>query len=311
MELILELLYEKRKSYVEWRQIIYAVFLALSFWGMYYYISVQAGYEMRSERETAALVNPYVSPDMETGRELLPGIFLAAERRTAEKTEPKQDALPAVHETAAETETADISAADSFGETGQAIVGSAKNRRRSGKVKKYKPKKAFGKAGRQMEQAESEMEETPMLPVADAVGDAGETEKPEGIIKVPEPIVSKEVSGFICNGEGHITGYADPSKFMRNSLVVLPRNSACTGVKKGAFKGLEEKIEEIYIPANIIYIEDGAFDALDNLIFIETHPLNSEFYSANGVLYNRDGSVAVYPNRIAQPDKHVQKKEQN
>ena len=46
MELILELLYESRKSYIEWKQIICAVFLALLFSGMYYYMSVQAGYDM-------------------------------------------------------------------------------------------------------------------------------------------------------------------------------------------------------------------------------------------------------------------------
>ena len=40
MELILELLYESRKSYIEWKQIICAVFLALLFSGMYYYMSV-------------------------------------------------------------------------------------------------------------------------------------------------------------------------------------------------------------------------------------------------------------------------------
>ena len=44
MELILELLYESRKSYIEWKQIICAVFLALLFSGMYYYMSVQAGF---------------------------------------------------------------------------------------------------------------------------------------------------------------------------------------------------------------------------------------------------------------------------
>ena len=75
MELILELLYESRKSYIEWKQIICAVFLALLFSGMYYYMSVQAGYEMRGRKEMAVSADSCVSSGMETGRELLPDIF--------------------------------------------------------------------------------------------------------------------------------------------------------------------------------------------------------------------------------------------
>ena len=89
---------------------------------------------------------------------------------------------------------------------------------------------------------------------------------------------------------------------------MLPWITACTGIRKGAFRGLEEKIEEIYIPANITYIEAGAFDTLDNLIFIEADSMNAEYRSANGVLYNRDGSITAYPNRLVRPDDMYRKR---
>ena len=73
--------------------------------------------------------------------------------------------------------------------------------------------------------------------------------------------------------------------------------SACTGIKRYSFKGLEEKISEIYIPANIVYIEQGVFDDLPNLIYIEAQQGNAGYYSVNGILYYRDGKVAACPNR--------------
>ena len=308
MELILELLYESRKSYIEWKQIICAVFLALLFSGMYYYMSVQAGYEMRGRKEMAVSADSCVSSGMETGRELLPDIFREVKGRAADRTEAVRDVLPGEHETTADTEIADVPAAVSFAEDEPDILEPVKSRDRNVTVKKSKSGNSSGKSGKKVDYTESRPEEIPVLPSIDAAGDIGGTGEMEGDIKVPELVVTKEISGFICNGEGHITGYADPSKFMKASLVVLPWNTACTGIRKGAFRGLEEKIEEIYIPANITYIEAGAFDTLDNLIFIESDSMNAEYRSANGVLYNRDGSITAYPNRLVRPDDMYRKR---
>lgn len=118
------------------------------------------------------------------------------------------------------------------------------------------------------------------------------------IIPVPGAAGVREISGFICDGRGRITGYRDSGKFLKDSLAVLPRDSSCTGIAKGAFKGLEGEVFEIYITANITYIEEGAFDSLTNLVFIEADPKNPAFYSANGVLYTRDGKVFAYPSRM-------------
>lgn len=118
------------------------------------------------------------------------------------------------------------------------------------------------------------------------------------IIPVPDAAGVREISGFICDGRGRITGYRDSGKFLKDSLAVLPRDSSCTGIAKGAFKGLEGEVFEIYITANITYIEEGAFDSLTNLVFIEADPKNPAFYSVNGVLYTRDGKVFAYPSRM-------------
>lgn len=48
-------------------------------------------------------------------------------------------------------------------------------------------------------------------------------------------------------------------------------------------------VEEIYIPANIIYIASGAFENLTNLIYIEVAEDNPVYYSENGELYTKDG----------------------
>ena len=114
-----------------------------------------------------------------------------------------------------------------------------------------------------------------------------------------KPVVLLErFPGFLTNEKGHIAGYTDASKFLKDHLVVLPRDAACTGIEKGALKGLETDIHEIYIPANITYIAEGALDELAKLYYIEAAPDNSRFYSENGVLYYRNGKVAVYPNRL-------------
>lgn len=108
----------------------------------------------------------------------------------------------------------------------------------------------------------------------------------------------KEFPGFLCNDKGYITGYTDASVFLKDHLLVLPRYDTCVGVEKSALKGLEEKISEIYIPANISYIESGVFDDLTNLIYIEVNPKNSKFYSRNGILYYKNGDIAAFPQRM-------------
>lgn len=46
-------------------------------------------------------------------------------------------------------------------------------------------------------------------------------------------------------------------------------------------------MEEIYIPANITWIEPGALEKLENLMYIEVAPDNPAYQSIDGVLYSK------------------------
>lgn len=105
----------------------------------------------------------------------------------------------------------------------------------------------------------------------------------------------KEFPGFISNDSGHIIGYSDASKFLGDNLMVLPSYKTCIGIEKDAINGLEEEIYEIYIPANITYIEMEMFDRLPNLLYIQVQSDNPEFYSKNGILYYKSGEIAAIP----------------
>lgn len=105
-----------------------------------------------------------------------------------------------------------------------------------------------------------------------------------------------EISGFLINDSGYITGYTDVSLVLRDGLLILPSDESCHGVENGAFDGLAGEVTELYIPANISYISPGTFDQMSNLIYIEAASENNNYYSEDGILYHRDGSVAVYPN---------------
>lgn len=57
-------------------------------------------------------------------------------------------------------------------------------------------------------------------------------------------------------------------------------------------------MKSIFRPIYLSYIAEGALDELVNLCYIEAAPDNPRFYSENGILYHRNGKVAVYPNRL-------------
>lgn len=105
----------------------------------------------------------------------------------------------------------------------------------------------------------------------------------------------KEFPGFISNDKGHIIGYTNTSKFLGDNLMVLPSYKTCTGIEKEAINGLEDEIYEIYIPANITYIEMDIFNKLPNLLYIQVQSGNPEFYSENGKLYYHNGEIAAIP----------------
>ncbi len=79
----------------------------------------------------------------------------------------------------------------------------------------------------------------------------------------------KEFPGFKSNDLGHIVGCTGSIEAVFDGFLCIPGYENCVGIEKGAFDGMEEDVFELYIPANITYIEEGAFDNLTNLMFIE------------------------------------------
>ena len=105
----------------------------------------------------------------------------------------------------------------------------------------------------------------------------------------------KEFPGYLCDDAGYVIGYSDAGLVLTNGLAALPTHESCVGLKKGAFAGIEEGIFEVYIPANITEIQEGAFSSMTNLFFIEAASGNPKFYSESGILYHKDGTLAVMP----------------
>lgn len=295
MELILGLFYEGKKSRAEWRQIVGAVILALFTGLMYHYVSVQAEYIAENKVENLAPAVSYagLGSDMKIRKET--DFF----KRILMPESTSENFRTPVLELGKGTETdTEIFIESRVEDTGRAEKGKDTRSKRAAAVKKDKAAKKAVLPANQISDAINPEKRGETAEVPDGSGESGkDTVKAEEIIKIPEPVVKNEISGFTCNAKGHIVGVEEPSKFMRDSLVVLPRNSVCTGIKRYSFKGLEEKISEIYIPANIVYIEQGVFDDLPNLIYIEAQQGNAGYYSVNGILYYRNGKVAACPNR--------------
>lgn len=103
-------------------------------------------------------------------------------------------------------------------------------------------------------------------------------------IKNGEPSVMV-LSGFICDESGKIIGCDGAS--VTDEVLCLPSDGMCTGIAAGALASLGGSVCEIYIPANITMIENGAFDGLEGLMYIEVHPDNPVYGSSAGILFEK------------------------
>lgn len=126
----------------------------------------------------------------------------------------------------------------------------------------------------------SEQSKTP----ADVVTIPDHTEFPSDEIPEEEQIFS--YGGFLCDASGRIIG-CDSALSVTDGVLRLPSDKECTGVAAGAFLSLDAYVDEVYIPANIISIEAGAFDGLTELPFIQVHPDNPVYESKEGYLYKK------------------------
>lgn len=105
----------------------------------------------------------------------------------------------------------------------------------------------------------------------------------------------KEFPGYICDEMGYVIGCSDIGFVLTDGLVALPTHESCVGLRAGAYAGVEEEIFEVYVPANITEIEKGAFSSMPNLLFIQVAEGNPAYYSEDGILYRKDGSLEAIP----------------
>ena len=84
-----------------------------------------------------------------------------------------------------------------------------------------------------------------------------------------------------------------------NVVLAFPTDIRCKGIRSDVFErsdsSLKNETEEVYIPANIVHMDDGLFDCLENVDFIQVANGNPAYYSEFGILYHADGSLACMP----------------
>ena len=104
----------------------------------------------------------------------------------------------------------------------------------------------------------------------------------------------KELTGFVSDDAGHITSCAAEG-VIQDGILALPSDAVCTGIESGALTAVADQVTEIYIPSNITYIGEGAFENLPNLMYIETAAGNPNYYSEGGILYTATGEIVAWP----------------
>lgn len=105
------------------------------------------------------------------------------------------------------------------------------------------------------------------------------------------------IGNFAVNKDGIIEKCIVHMQASVDDTVILPTDERCTGIGAAAFDEIIKvsEVMEVYIPANITYIETEAFEKLNSLIYIEVAEENPEYESIEGILYDRAGNVLVYP----------------
>ena len=126
--------------------------------------------------------------------------------------------------------------------------------------------------------------ESPDIPDTPAVPDAPSIPDDPGDTAAP----GSTVGGFLVDGSGMIYGVADPELAVSGGLMMFP-SEGCCGIRAGAFADGLPSVLEIYIPANITEIEDGAFAGLENVEWYTAEP-GSGFSDNMGMLVSENGT---------------------
>ena len=112
---------------------------------------------------------------------------------------------------------------------------------------------------------------------------------------VEEPVYI-EISGMKIDSEGYVTEILSGAP---DGVLAFPTDVRCKGIRSDVFErsdsSLKNETEEVYIPANIVHMDDGLFDCLENVDFIQVANGNPAYYSEFGILYHADGSLACMP----------------
>lgn len=116
--------------------------------------------------------------------------------------------------------------------------------------------------------------------------DSDKSESGSDINEVPSDEENNDTTflckGFLCNSSGIIIGC--PDVVVIDGVLCIPTIETCTGIAADALVSLGAQIYEIYIPANITTIEEGALNGLTELFYIEVHPDNPVYTSNGGIL---------------------------
>lgn len=99
------------------------------------------------------------------------------------------------------------------------------------------------------------------------------------------------IDGFLVNESGIIYGISDPDLVVNDGYLEFPAEG-CTGIAAGTFSGGFPSVREIFIPANITYIEEGAFAGLANMEWFETESAGA-YYTEEGVLFSEGGTCLL------------------
>lgn len=129
-----------------------------------------------------------------------------------------------------------------------------------------------------------------IIPEEDGSDAGAEEEFSDTGVQNPDISVPSDLDGFLVNEAGMIIGC--DNVLVTDGVLEISSDEMCVGIAAGALSSLGDRIHEIYIPANIVNLELGAFDGLSELFYIEVMPGNPNYMSINGVLCNVDGSVA-------------------
>ena len=112
---------------------------------------------------------------------------------------------------------------------------------------------------------------------------------------VEEPVYI-EISGMKIDSEGYVTEILSGAP---DGVLAFPTDIRCKGIRSDVFErsdsSLKNETEEVYIPANIVHMDDGLFDCLENVDFIQVANGNPAYYSEFGILYHADGRLACMP----------------